>query len=320
MYIPKLDRVRQAWQLNLAQHQKRVLIVFMMAIMGLTACHPVMPEALTPSTALAATVEDANKAVVRRVYDELMNQKNLSVAQEVFSPKMVIHQFDPAGEGFELGALTTVLPDLHVTIEHLTAEGDLVTAMVNFSGTQQLEYNGIPATGNPVNFTLIDLLRLQDGKIAEAWHNIPVSDILHQMQDGPNVVSHINTDASVGEADLIRSIEQKRLKAMVDADLAVATPLHSDDFQLINPGGGSLSKEDYLGLISSGDVDYLVWEPISEIEVRLYGLNTAIIRYQSQTDIVVFGEESSIQNWHTDLYEKRDGQWQVVWSQATTIQ
>jgi len=63
-----------------------------------------------------------------------------------------------------------------------------------------------------------------------------------------------------------------------------------------------------------------VWEPISEIKVRLYGLNTAVIRYQSQTDIVVFGEKSSIQNWHTDLYENRDGQWQVVWSQATTIQ
>lgn len=63
-----------------------------------------------------------------------------------------------------------------------------------------------------------------------------------------------------------------------------------------------------------------MWEPISEIKVRLYGLNTAVIRYQSQTDIVVFGEKSSIENWHTDLYEKRDGQWQVVWSQATTIQ
>jgi len=24
--------------------------------------------------------------------------------------------------------------------------------------------------------------------------------------------------------------------------------------------------------------------------------------------------------WHTDLYERRDGQWQVVWSHATEIQ
>ena len=139
-------------------------------------------------------------------------------------------------------------------------------------------------------------------------------------QTGPNVKTGAATDPSVGEADLIRTIERKRLQAMVEADMAVATSLHADDFQLINPGGGALSKEEYLGLLASGDVDYLVWEPISEIAVRLYGLNTAVIRYQSQTDIVVFGEKSSIQNWHTDLYEKHDGQWQVVWSQATTIQ
>jgi predicted ester cyclase len=308
-------KMSQVWQ-----RPTLIVIVLMMAMMSLAACHPVLPEAFAPSTALAATMEDANKAVVMRVYDELMNQKNLSVAQEVFSPKLVIHQFDPAGEGFDLGALTTVLPDLHVTVEHLTAEGDLVTAMVNFSGTQQLEFKGIPPTGNPVNFSLIDLLLVQDGKIAEVWHNIPVNDILHQMQDGPNVRTGAVSDPSVGEAELIRSIERTRLQAMVDGDLDVATPLYSDDYQLVNPGGGTASKDEFLGFIASGDVDFLVWEPITEIQVHLSGLNTAIIRYQSQIDIVVGGDKSSNQVWHTNLYEKRDGQWQIVWEQSTEVE
>jgi len=297
-------------------------LVLLLALL-LTACQPIqrLPERQTTGAVSAETsTETANKALVQRVYDEIMNQKNLSVAGELFSPNMVIHQFDPAGEGLDLGLLITALPDLQVTVDHLQVEGDMVTAMVTFSGTQQAEFMGIAPTGNPVSFSLIDLQRIEDGKIVEVWHNVPLTDILHQIQTGPNVKTGAATDPSVGEADLIRTIERKRLQAMVEADMAVAMSLHADDFQLINPGGGALSKEEYLGLLASGDVDYLVWEPISEIAVRLYGLNTAVIRYQSQTDIVVFGEKSSIQNWHTDLYEKHDGQWQVVWSQATTIQ
>ena len=100
--------------------------------------------------------------------------------------------------------------------------------------------------------------------------------------------------------------------------MEVARQLHADDFQLINPLGQSLSKEQYLGGIASGDLDYLVWEPES-IEVRLYD-QAAVIRYQSQLEIVVQGQKVPRQRyWHTDSYEKRNGRWQVVWSQATGI-
>ena len=104
------------------------------------------------------------------------------------------------------------------------------------------------------------------------------------MQSGPNVNTGSGIEPSATEADLIRTTERERLRAMVEADMEVANQLHADDFQLVNPGGGVLSKEEYLGFIAAGDVDYLVWEPISEIAVRLYGVNTAVIHYQSQTE------------------------------------
>ena len=120
------------------------------------------------------------------------------------------------------------------------------------------------------------------------------------------------------EADLIRATERERLRALVEANMEVARQLHADDFQLINPLGQSLSKEQYLGGIASGDLDYLVWEPES-IEVRLYD-QAAVIRYQSQLEIVVQGQKVPRQRyWHTDSYENRNGRWQVVWSQATGI-
>ena len=119
-------------------------------------------------------------------------------------------------------------------------------------------------------------------------------------------------------SDLIRATERERLRSLVTRNLETADLLHADDFQLINPLGGSLSKEQYLGGIASGDIDYRVWEPGS-IEVRLYG-EAALIRYQSRLEIVVQGQHVPLRNyWHTDSYERRDGRWQVVWSQATAI-
>ena len=118
------------------------------------------------------------------------------------------------------------------------------------------------------------------------------------------------------EAEVLRVTERERLRALVAADLARVNQLHADDFQLINPLGGILSKQQYLGGIGSGQLKYLFWEAGS-IAVRAYG-DIAAIRYPSELEVVVQGRHIPRQRyWHTDLYERRDGQWQVVWSHAT---
>lgn len=121
------------------------------------------------------------------------------------------------------------------------------------------------------------------------------------------------------EADEIRAVEHERLRAIVDADTVTTELLHADNFQLITPLGGTLSKSDYLGMIASGDVDYLFWEP-GLMDVLVYG-DAAVIRYQAEIKIKVTWAPNAPEGkfWHTDLYEKQDGQWKVVWSQATQI-
>jgi hypothetical protein len=121
------------------------------------------------------------------------------------------------------------------------------------------------------------------------------------------------------EADNVRATERERLRALVNGDMEVARRLHADDFQLVTPLGAVFSKEQYLGGIAAGVLHYLVWEIDSPIDVRMYGA-VAVIRYQSQIEIVVQGQNYPRSRvWHTDAYEKRDGQWQVVWSHATMI-
>ena len=119
------------------------------------------------------------------------------------------------------------------------------------------------------------------------------------------------------EVELLRSTERERLRVLVAGDVERAAQLHTEDFQLINPLGGALSKEQYLGGIGSGQIHYLYWEPES-IAVRLYA-DVAVIRYRSELEIVVKGHHIPRQRyWHTDLYERHGTQWQVVWSHATS--
>jgi hypothetical protein len=48
-------------------------------------------------------------------------------------------------------------------------------------------------------------------------------------------------------ADELRAAERKRVRSLLEADVETARRIHADDFQLINPLGGSVSKDQYLG-------------------------------------------------------------------------
>ena len=118
--------------------------------------------------------------------------------------------------------------------------------------------------------------------------------------------------------EFFRERERQRLQALVDGDIDLARTLHADDYQLITPGGATISREGYLDGIATGDLDYLVFEPVSEIAVRVFD-RAAAVRYQVRIEILVSGQLDRGLFWHTDMYELRDGRWQVVWSQATRI-
>jgi phage baseplate assembly protein W len=120
------------------------------------------------------------------------------------------------------------------------------------------------------------------------------------------------------DAETLRNIERTRLRSLVEANLEVADPLHAGDYQLVTPRGHALSKQEYLGSIASGELDYKVFEPASEIAVR--GNDTmAILRYRARIAFHDRGPTEPFECWHTDCYEMRDGRWQAVWSQATAV-
>ncbi len=70
--------------------------------------------------------------------------------------------------------------------------------------------------------------------------------------------------------------------------------------------------------MATGIINYLLWGP-GAIEIRLHD-RVACLRYQAHMEIIVNGQHApKLLQWHTDFYKRRDGRWQVVWSQATAV-
>jgi hypothetical protein len=121
------------------------------------------------------------------------------------------------------------------------------------------------------------------------------------------------------EADALRTIEREKLAAFVARDIETLQRIHARDFQLVNPAGQELSRDDYLNGIALGYIEYKRWEPESQIQA-IVNADTAILRYRAQVEVSVQGEAQPAQRfWQIEVYEKRNDGWQTVFSQATRI-
>ena len=128
-----------------------------------------------------------NKAIVRRMVEEAQSRHNLATVDELFAPNFVDHSvpagLPPGRDGVKMqfSMFFAAFPDLHVVIHDQVAEGDEVVTRKTFHGTHQGDLMGIPPSGRPIAFDVIDILRLKDGKITDVWHNFANADILQQL-------------------------------------------------------------------------------------------------------------------------------------------
>ncbi len=74
----------------------------------------------------------------------------------------------PSIRAFYQGILAAY-PDARITLEDTFGEGDRLAARFRFEGTHQGPFLGVPATGRPVAFGGITILRFLDGRCIERW-------------------------------------------------------------------------------------------------------------------------------------------------------
>jgi predicted ester cyclase len=128
---------------------------------------------------------EENKALSRRVTEEIWNKKNLALADELIDANWVMHgtggmEFK-GREGFKqfFTTFTTAFPDFHVAIDDMVAEGDKVACRLTTRGTHKGDLMGIAPTGKQFTVTGIIISRSAGGKEAEMWL---INDQLGMMQ------------------------------------------------------------------------------------------------------------------------------------------
>jgi predicted SnoaL-like aldol condensation-catalyzing enzyme len=109
-----------------------------------------------------------NKAALQSIFDEVINQKNLDLADELYSEEHELHPEVPGvtrgPEGMKraFAGLHEEFPDIQVEIESMVAEGDMVAVRVTFSGTHA-------PTGERATWPEMVFTRFSEGKAAESW-------------------------------------------------------------------------------------------------------------------------------------------------------
>jgi predicted ester cyclase len=115
---------------------------------------------------------DQNQTAFRQVIVEAFNQGNYAVLSDHYNPAFVEHQFGlhPTLEGVrrDIQFLRSSFPDLTLTIEDMTSDGDRVWARMTARGTNRGGFMG-PPNGKSFEIAVFDLCRFESGKIVEHW-------------------------------------------------------------------------------------------------------------------------------------------------------
>jgi len=131
---------------------------------------------------------EQNKALFRRLVEEVFNKGNVSTIDEFLAPNFVEREVLPPGtpsgrEGVKQLTMMfrTAFPDFNVSIDDMIAEGDKIVARTTWSGTQKGDFMGIPSSGKRVSFDVIDIIRISEGKGVEHWGVMDSSALMQQL-------------------------------------------------------------------------------------------------------------------------------------------
>lgn len=118
---------------------------------------------------------DANKALIRRIFEEVIPAGDPAAMRDLVAPDFLDHDplpGQPAGAGgaeYVVSTMHTAHPDLQFTIDDLVAEADRVAIRWTLRGTNTGPMLGRPPSGQPVELAAIVIFRIADGRLAERW-------------------------------------------------------------------------------------------------------------------------------------------------------
>jgi len=140
---------------------------------------------LLVSIACAFSLQDENKALAKRAFEELLSKGRFELAEQLYAKDFVNHGIHrDIGLDEDQAALKgwhQAFPDLAIVPEKLIAEGDLVTIYWIARGTNTGTGNGLPATGKKGELAGITIWRIVNGKIKEEWSAFDQLSLMQQL-------------------------------------------------------------------------------------------------------------------------------------------
>ena len=134
---------------------------------------------------------EENKALARRAWEVVFNQRNLDALSEFYTADALWHQPDQDLQGLEevkqwLSRPFEAFPDLNVSVEDVIAEGDKVVVRYTSRGTHQGETAGLgPPTGRRMELEGLAMQRFEGNKIVEFWDQFDTLSLLEQLGLAP---------------------------------------------------------------------------------------------------------------------------------------
>ena len=135
-------------------------------------------------------MSEDNKALIRRWFEEVWNKGRAEAIDEMFAADGIANGLsDEKGEPLRgpddfktfFYKFRDAFPDIEVIVEDTIAEGDKVAARCVVRATHQGAGLGFAATQKPMEITGIAIVRIENGKIAEAWNNFDFMSMFQQL-------------------------------------------------------------------------------------------------------------------------------------------
>lgn len=131
-------------------------------------------------------MQQVNENIMRRLVNEVINNKSYAVIDEIIHPDYVYRTPDQELHGRQaLRELFTsyhvAFPNLHVGIEDIVCTDNKAALMFKLTGTQKNELMGIPATGKEVNINGMICSQIENGQIITEWELLDQLSMFQQL-------------------------------------------------------------------------------------------------------------------------------------------
>jgi steroid delta-isomerase-like uncharacterized protein len=133
-------------------------------------------------------MSNANKQIIRREFEEILNEGNDAVLDELIDQDYVLYDptapaplRGPNGLRQSLEPFRAAFPDLRLSVEDQVAEGDKVATRWIFTGRHDGDFFGIPPTGKQVEVTGISIERVAGGRIVEDRMELDALGLMRQL-------------------------------------------------------------------------------------------------------------------------------------------